>query len=218
MVRRSFRIGLWIGLLLGVTLALRRTVQLRRSAEHAVPSPEPWPPIRVGDEPEQRFAASPPIEPEPAEYAPSEPVARQDEPLDEAAPAVGDEWAVPEIEEPGIERRPAPAAAPPLLSTAPAETAMPEPAPAEPAPGRPAKRAGAPSRATAKKTPRAKKPATGWVEPSEGACPNSHPIKAKLASGIFHLPGMFAYDRTRPDRCYASAEDAEGDGLHRAKR
>ena len=40
----------------------------------------------------------------------------------------------------------------------------------------------------------------------------------KLSSKLFHLPGMFAYDRTKADRCYASAEDAESDGLHRAKR
>lgn len=202
MVRRSFRIGLWIGLLLGVTLALRRTVQLRRSAERPVASPEPWPPIGV-DVPEPRFATPSPIPPAPAGYVPSGPVAVEDEPLDEATPPLEDAWAVPEIEESGIERRPAPAPAPPLLSAIPA---------------RPAKKASAPSRATAKKTPRAKKPATAWVEPNEGVCPNSHPIKAKLASGIFHLPGMFAYDRTRPDRCYASAQDAEGDGLHRAKR
>ena len=43
-------------------------------------------------------------------------------------------------------------------------------------------------------------------------------MKAKLSSRLFHLPGMFAYDRTRPDRCYADAEAAEADGLHKAKR
>lgn len=57
-----------------------------------------------------------------------------------------------------------------------------------------------------------------WVEPQDGACPATHPIKVKLASGIFHLPGMLAYDRTRPDRCYATEADAIADGFVKAKR
>jgi hypothetical protein len=43
-------------------------------------------------------------------------------------------------------------------------------------------------------------------------------VKAKLASKIFHLPGMLNYDRTRPDRCYRDAGAAEADGLRPAKR
>jgi hypothetical protein len=43
-------------------------------------------------------------------------------------------------------------------------------------------------------------------------------VKAKLSSKIFHLPGMSMYDRTRPDRCYAGAAEAEADGLRAAKR
>jgi hypothetical protein len=58
---------------------------------------------------------------------------------------------------------------------------------------------------------------TGWIEPEAGACPTSHPVKAKLASGIFHVPGGANYDRTKPDRCYSSAEAAETDGLRPAK-
>jgi len=226
MVRRSFRVGLWIGLVLGVMLALRRTVQLRRAAERPLPSPEPWPPVPVDDRPPARFEGMARPEPEPVVPAPEQ-VAAEEVGVDEAAPGVDGEWDVPEIEEPAPERdlRPAPAPAPPLLSTAPAQAAVPT-APAEaaqtgaapPAPASAAKKAGGPSRATAKKTARAKKPATAWVEPNEGVCPNTHPIKAKLTSGIFHLPGMFAYDRTKPDRCYAGADDAEADGLHRAKR
>ena len=42
-------------------------------------------------------------------------------------------------------------------------------------------------------------------------------MKAKLASGIFHVPGGANYDRTKPDRCYSSAEAAETDGLRPAK-
>jgi len=56
-----------------------------------------------------------------------------------------------------------------------------------------------------------------WVEPDGRVCPVSHPVKAKLSSGRFHLPGMAVYDRTIPDRCYATAEAAELDGLQRSK-
>src|SRR5262245_33882418 len=53
-----------------------------------------------------------------------------------------------------------------------------------------------------------------WVEPApSGACPAHHPVKAKLASGIFHVPGGANYARTQPDRCYLSVEAAEADGL-----
>ena len=61
--------------------------------------------------------------------------------------------------------------------------------------------------------------ATGWVDAApDGACPVSHPVKAKLSSGIYHLPGGANYDRTRADRCYTSAAAAESDGLRPAKR
>ena len=58
----------------------------------------------------------------------------------------------------------------------------------------------------------------GWIEPNDGACPASHPVKAKVTSGIFHVPGGSNYARTNPDRCYTSAEAAESDGLRPAKR
>jgi hypothetical protein len=57
-----------------------------------------------------------------------------------------------------------------------------------------------------------------WIHPdASGACPAHHPVKAKLASGIFHVPGGANYARTRPDRCYVSIETAESDGLRRSK-
>ena len=57
-----------------------------------------------------------------------------------------------------------------------------------------------------------------WVEPADsGACPANHPVKAKLSSGIYHLPGGANYTRTQPDRCYLSAEAAEADGLRPSK-
>jgi hypothetical protein len=57
-----------------------------------------------------------------------------------------------------------------------------------------------------------------WIEATEGTCPTSHPVKAKLASKIFHLPGMANYERTNADRCYVDATAAEADGLRPAKR
>lgn len=57
-----------------------------------------------------------------------------------------------------------------------------------------------------------------WIEPADsGACPAHHPVKAKLASGIFHVPGGANYARTRADRCYLSAETAEADGLRQSR-
>ena len=57
-----------------------------------------------------------------------------------------------------------------------------------------------------------------WVEPEGDACPATHPVKAKLGSGIFHEPGGQMYDRTTPDRCYRDADAAVADGLRASKR
>ncbi|MFT3853653.1 MAG: hypothetical protein QM733_13065 [Ilumatobacteraceae bacterium] len=56
-----------------------------------------------------------------------------------------------------------------------------------------------------------------WVEPVDGECPPGYPVKLNLDSGIFHVPGGRSYARTRPERCYATPEDAEADGFRRAK-
>lgn len=64
----------------------------------------------------------------------------------------------------------------------------------------------------------AKPVGAAWIEATDGVCPTTHPVKAKLSSKIFHLPGMMNYDRTNPDRCYKDAESAESDGLRPAKR
>ncbi|HZQ86458.1 MAG TPA: hypothetical protein VFA83_16540 [Acidimicrobiales bacterium] len=118
MLRRSFRSGLRLGLLVGIALAVYRVLQARQ-AQPELASRDPWPPV-----------------------APPEP-----------GPVVDPE------------------------------------------------------------------PEQAWVEPgTDGSCPVSHPIKGKMSSKIFHLPGMFAYDRTNADRCYATEVAAEADGLHRAKR
>ena len=114
----------------------------------------------------------------------------------------------------GVEWSTAPFPFPPVPrppSTAPvAPVAKPkaEPAP-KAAPAKPAKKA-----ATQKAAP----PKTAWVEPkADGTCPKTHPIKAKMKSGIFHVPGGANYDRTKPDRCYADAAAALADGLRPAK-
>ncbi|HEX6312098.1 MAG TPA: hypothetical protein VF152_10770 [Acidimicrobiia bacterium] len=60
--------------------------------------------------------------------------------------------------------------------------------------------------------------AGAWVEPSGETCPASHPVKGKLSSKIFHVPGGQSYDRTHPDRCYRDAAAAEADGLRQAAR
>jgi hypothetical protein len=57
-----------------------------------------------------------------------------------------------------------------------------------------------------------------WVEPIGDACPTSHPVKAIVSRGIFHVVGGLFYDRSQPERCYRVAAAAEADGLRQAKR
>jgi hypothetical protein len=64
-------------------------------------------------------------------------------------------------------------------------------------------------------------PASGtavWVVGDGARCPATHPVKVKLKSGLFHLPGMFAYERTVPDRCYVDEASAAAEGFTKAKR
>jgi hypothetical protein len=42
-------------------------------------------------------------------------------------------------------------------------------------------------------------------------------VKVNESSGIFHVPGGRFYQRTIPDRCYATSADAEADGYRQAK-
>jgi len=60
--------------------------------------------------------------------------------------------------------------------------------------------------------------AKAWVEPNGDTCPTTHPVKAKMSSKIFHVPGGTNYDRTKPDRCYRDEAAAESDGLRKATR
>ena len=100
---------------------------------------------------------------------------------------------------------------------------LPDPGPGEATtaavPSEPITKKVAPRKAAAKKAAKkAAPPPAPWVEPVAGVCPDTHPIKGKLTSRLFHLPGMFAYDRCNPDRCYSSEDAATEDGLTKAKR
>ena len=66
--------------------------------------------------------------------------------------------------------------------------------------------------------PEPKKTLPPWVAPEDGICPATHPVKAKLSSGIFQVEGNAMYARTRPDRCYQTPAAAAADGLRAAKR
>ena len=96
-----------------------------------------------------------------------------------------------------------------------AETVAPVVKPQAAATSKPAPKPAKPKTATQKATPSRTSP---WVEPNAGGgCPKSHPIKAKMKSGIFHAPGGANYERTKPDRCYSDAAAAQADGLRPAK-
>jgi hypothetical protein len=60
--------------------------------------------------------------------------------------------------------------------------------------------------------------ADGWLVPdASGTPPDGYPVKVKISSGIFHVPGGRFYERTSPDRCYPSAAAAEADGYRPSK-
>jgi hypothetical protein len=101
----------------------------------------------------------------------------------------------------------------------PLDAAVPAPAPerAEPKPVEP-QRVEQAAKKPAEKKPAPKKTLETWVDPDGNVCPDTHPVKGKLSSKIFQVPGNFAYDRTNPDRCYQSAEAAAADGMRPAKR
>lgn len=73
--------------------------------------------------------------------------------------------------------------------------------------------------ATETVAPAATTESAAWVAPDEnGAAPASHPVKVKVSSGIYHVPGGIAYDRTAADRFYVDAAAAEADGFRPSKR
>jgi len=170
------RIGLWLGLLVGIGFALAKILRPKPESSAIIdlgspgaslaPTPSAWPPLE---------AAIPTPDPVQVPEPELEPVVASDEP---GLITVGDE---------------------PLQE--------PEPAPA--------KKAVAEKPAAKKSAPKKLAP---WVDPDGNICPQTHPVKAKLSSGIFQTPGMFAYERTKPDRCYESADTATSDGFRPAKR
>jgi hypothetical protein len=61
------------------------------------------------------------------------------------------------------------------------------------------------------------RPADAWT------CPASHPIKGNFTTSsgepcIYHVPGGRFYGKTKPERCYASEDEARRDGCRRSKR
>ena len=66
--------------------------------------------------------------------------------------------------------------------------------------------------------PRPVEDAEAWIDSDGAVCPATHPVKANLRSGIYHLPGGASYDRTRPDRCYRDPAAATADGLRPSRR
>jgi len=97
------------------------------------------------------------------------------------------------------------------------------PPPVEEAPGEPAG-TGTPTASAA--VNEADAPADGRLEPDRDyidgdgtdSCPVDYPIKANQRSGIYHMPGDLAYDRTVPTYCYQSEASAERDGYRHAYR
>ena len=126
----------------------------------------------------------------------------------------------------GTRPSPAPVAAASPKPPAPAATATATPPPpASPQPPAPAKATKATK--STRKGPARKSP-TGkaedppgerlWVPANEGVCPQTHPVKAKLSSKIFHTPASRNYSRTKADRCYPDESSAQADGLRPAQR
>jgi micrococcal nuclease len=58
---------------------------------------------------------------------------------------------------------------------------------------------------------------------SAWACPAAHPVKGNVSAFssprcIYHVPDMELYGATKPDRCYATVDDARTDGCQAARR
>src|SRR5437763_563175 len=136
MVRRSFRLGLWAGLLLGIGFAVVKTMQARRSEHDTVPPPsrDPWPPVSRVEPVSERPA------PGPAPDVVEEPVVVEGATADEPAAEepVAEEPAAEEsaLAQPHLEIVPAPAAAlaernaprpAAMVPSEPADIVLPEP-------------------------------------------------------------------------------------------
>ena len=204
---RPFRLGLWLGAAAGAAWFVQRYQRSRQELD-AVEAGG-WSVVEATAEPVAPASAAVPDTPIPD--VPVVPV------VEAEVREVGEIEVLPG--EPEVEPEP-------VLATEPEPVVAAEPEPAiaaEPTPelaAEPVKKA-ARKKAAAKKAPAKKAAAVpaAWVAPDPGGiCPTTHPVKAKLTSKLFHLPGMFAYARTNPDRCYRDEAAAEADGLTKAKR
>jgi hypothetical protein len=227
---------MWLGLLAGAGLALAKifrpkpgpspVLDLGTPGGSLAPSPAAWPPLEAAvPTPTPVQIPEPEIEPVVAAAEPGL-VVIGSEPLQEDVVPMPDPDPIPDPlpePQPAPVPEPTPAAATPAPAPAPApvkkvavkKRAAPlKAAPAPPAPA-PAKKA---APAAKKAAAPAKKTLPAWVDPKGTVCPKTHPVKGKLSSKIFQVPGNFAYERTTPDRCYKSADAAEDDGLRAAKR
>ncbi|HEY0396888.1 MAG TPA: hypothetical protein VGF00_00785 [Acidimicrobiia bacterium] len=226
---RLLRRALRIGLLAGVGAGILKVVRGRKAHD---PWADSW--VSTG----APGATRPSAAPVPAAPKPPAPVATAS--ADVAVPP-------PAAPKPPAPKSSAPAdvAVPPAATPAPPAPEAPAPQPAapdatdaaagqgdgetggedagEPAPKPSANRASKPSRTgPARRSPtgKAEEPPGErvWVTASDGVCPQSHPVKAKLSSKIFHLPGSRNYSRTQADRCYPDEASAQADGLRPALR
>lgn len=198
MIRRSFRIGLWLGLLAGAGFALAKIFRPKPGPSSVLDLGSPGAslaPSRTAWQPLEAAVPTPAPVQVPAPAPAVEPIVAAEEP---GLITIGDE----PLQEP--EPEPAPVAKPVVKKTAAPKKAA---APAK-------KKAAAPVKKAAVK----KKTLPPWVDPRGTICPKTHSVKGKLSSMIFQVPGNFAYERTTPDRCYKSADAAEDDGLRAAKR
>jgi hypothetical protein len=67
-------------------------------------------------------------------------------------------------------------------------------------------------------------PIAGVAPLNKTDCPPDHPIKGNIpdrgerkGEHIYHLPGNAIYDRTNPERCFVSPEEAEAAGYRLAQ-
>jgi trigger factor len=60
-------------------------------------------------------------------------------------------------------------------------------------------------------------PAGGVLGTGESDCVEGYPIKGNASSMIYHIPGQSSYERTIPEMCFATEEDAVAAGYRASK-
>lgn len=194
------------------------------AAPEPAPTPEPTPEPKPGPAPKPEPEPKPKPEPAPAQSSESPsslpPMAKKARPR-RAAPLKAERQPIadPFAEEgdpPSAPTAPTPSEPPPPAEGG-AKAAAKAPAAKRTRPLRAAQPAAAAPPAAAGDAPR---PAAvrSWVEPVGNLCPTTHPVKAKLGSKVFRLPGKPGYETSRPDRCYASEGAARRAGFTEAQR